>query len=279
MPAFESVSFPGANGTTLAGTLDIPDGDPLGWAVFCHGFALGKNSAAASRISKGLSAQGMGVLRYDAAGLGRSTGTWADGSFSTKVADLLNAVDYLRSRDRPATLLVGHSLGGAAALAAAHAVPGLAALVTIAAPFRPSHVVHLFEDELETIARQGHAAVTLGGRTLTIRQELVDDLRSHDLAGRIGSLGVPLLVMHSPQDGTVDVDNASEIFQAARSPRSFVSLEGASHLMPDREQTTRAADIIAAWSRVYLRRAREARLGAAQPREDSGHAGSAGGVA
>ncbi|WP_312178841.1 alpha/beta fold hydrolase [Arthrobacter sp.] len=255
MPAFESVTFPGANGTTLAGTLDIPDGGTLGWAVFCHGFALGKNSAAASRISKALSEQGIGVLRYDAAGLGRSTGTWEDGSFSTKVQDLLNAVDYLRSQGRPATLLVGHSLGGAAALAAAAMVPELAALVTIAAPFRPSHVLHLFEDELETIARLGQADVSLGGRTLTIRQELVDDLLRHDLAECISGLGVPLLVMHSPQDKTVDVQNADEIFRAAGSPRSFVSLEGADHLMPDREQTTRAAEVIAAWSRVYLRRA------------------------
>lgn len=276
MPEFESVSFPGANGTTLAGTLDIPDGAALGWAVFCHGFALGKNSAAASRISKRLSELGIGVLRYDAAGLGRSTGTWEDGSFSTKVADLLNAVDYLRSRDRSPTLLLGHSLGGAAALAAAANVPELAALVTIAAPFRPAHVLHLFEDELETIARQGHAAVVLGGRTLTIRQELVEDLRSHDLAGCISGLGVPLLVMHSPQDGTVDVENAAEIFLAARSPRSFVSLEGANHLMPDREQTTRAADIIAAWSRIYLQQAGTGQPGKGSRAAEAGTEGSGG---
>jgi pimeloyl-ACP methyl ester carboxylesterase len=256
MPEFESVAFPGVNGTTLAGTLDIPDGDPLGWAVFCHGFALGKNSAAASRISKELSAQGIGVLRYDAAGLGRSTGSWEDGSFSTKVADLHNALDFLRSQGRPAALLVGHSLGGTAALAAAGDVPELRALVTIAAPYRPSHVLHLFEDELDTIARRGASDVELGGRKLRIRQELVDDLRRHDLEACIRDLRVPLLVMHSEQDKTVDVENAAEIFRAAGSSRSFVALDGASHLMPDREQTTRAADVIAAWSRLYLQPAR-----------------------
>ncbi|MCC3282264.1 alpha/beta hydrolase [Arthrobacter caoxuetaonis] len=257
MPEFESVSFPGTNGTTLAGTLDIPDGDPLGWAVFCHGFALGKNSAAASRISKVLSEYGIGVLRYDAAGLGRSTGNWEDGSFSTKVADLHNAFDFMRSTGRSPALLIGHSLGGAAALSAAPDLSGLAAVVTIAAPFRPSHVAHLFEDELENIAAQGQADVEVGGRTLTIRHELVQDLHRHDLAGCIASLDMPLLIMHSPTDGTVGIDNASEIFRTARHPRSFISLEGAQHLMPEREQTTRAADIIAAWSGIYLRQARE----------------------
>lgn len=259
MPEFEAVSFPGVNGTTLAGTLDIPDGDARGWAVFCHGFALGKNSAAASRISKALANRGIGVLRYDAAGLGRSTGSWEDGSFSTKVADLHNAIGFLRSSGRPPALLIGHSLGGAAALAAAPRESSLAALVTIGAPFRPSHVAHLFEDELETIAARGQADVELGGRTLTIRRELVEDLHRHDLRESIESLDVPLLVMHSPTDETVGVENASEIFSAARHPRSFVSLEGAGHLMPDREQTTRAAEIIAAWSGVYLRQARETR--------------------
>lgn len=257
MPEFESVTFPGVNGTTLAGTLDVPDGNALGWAVFCHGFALGKNSAAASRISKALAERGIGVLRYDAAGLGRSTGSWEDGSFTTKVADLHNAMDFLRSSGRPPTLLIGHSLGGAAALAAAPGEDSLAAVVTIGAPFRPSHVAHLFEDELETIAARGEADVELGGRTMTIRHDLVEDLHSHDLHGCIESLDLPLLVMHSPTDETVGIENASEIFNAARHPRSFVSLEGASHLMPDREQTTRAAEIIAAWAGVYLRQARK----------------------
>ncbi|MBD7996708.1 alpha/beta fold hydrolase [Arthrobacter sp. Sa2CUA1] len=265
MPAFESVSFPGANGTTLAGTLDIPNGDALGWAVFCHGFALGKNSAAASRISKRLSELGIGVLRYDAAGLGRSTGTWEDGSFSTKVADLLNAVDYLRSRDRSPTLLLGHSLGGAAALAAAARIPELAAVVSIAAPFRPSHVAHLFEDELDTIAEQGQADVVLGGRTLRIRQELVADLYRHDLSGGIAGLQVPLLVMHSPDDLTVGIENATEIFQAAPHPRSFVALDGADHLLTDRNQTDRAAAIIAAWAGSYLCPPEESRSAGCPP--------------
>lgn len=252
MPTFESVSFPGVNNTTLAGTIDVPDGDVRGWAVFCHGFTLGKNSAAASRISKALAGHGIGVLRYDAAGLGGSTGAWEDGTFSTKVADVSSAVAFLRGQGRSVNLLIGHSLGGAAVLAAAGSVPELDAVVTIGAPFRPSHVLHLFEEEMQTIWQQGSAQVDLGGRSLQIRDDLLDDLSSHDLTGCIRELHLPLLVMHSPSDNTVGIDNASEIFSVARHPRNFISLEGSDHLMVDRSQTHRAADIIAAWAAVYL---------------------------
>ena len=252
MPAFESVSFSGVNNTSLAGTVDVPDGDVRAWAVFCHGFTLGKNSAAASRISKALAGHGIGVLRYDAAGLGGSSGAWEDGTFSTKVADVRSAAEFMRAQGREVSLLIGHSLGGAAVLAAAGSLPEVDAVVTIGAPFQPSHVVHLFEDERDTIREQGSAQVDLGGRNLQIRQELMSDLESHDLTGCIRELHRPLLVMHSPTDNTVGIDNASEIFSTARHPRNFISLEGSDHLMVDRAQTSRAADIIAAWSAVYL---------------------------
>ncbi|KAD3515162.1 alpha/beta fold hydrolase [Arthrobacter yangruifuii] len=252
MPSFESVSFPGVNGTTLAGTLDVPDGGARAWAVFCHGFTLGKNSAAASRISKALAGHGIGVLRYDAAGLGGSTGDWEDGSFSTKVADVRSACAFLAGSGRPVSLLIGHSLGGAAVLAAASEVDGLDAVVTIAAPFSPSHVLHLFESELDRIREQGSASVDLGGGELEIRRHLIEDLRSHDLTDSIRELHLPLLVMHSPTDNTVGIDNASEIFRTARHPRNFISLEGSDHLMVERAQTSRAAAIIAAWAGTYL---------------------------
>ena len=252
MPSFENVSFPGVQGTTLAGTLDVPDGGARAWAVFCHGFTLGKNSAAASRISKALAANGIGVLRYDAAGIGGSSGVWADGSFSTKVADIHSAAAYLQAQGRDVSLLVGHSLGGAAVLAAAGGLPGLAAVVTIAAPFKPSHVVHLFEAELDTIHAAGSADVDLGGRRMEIRREFLRDLEAHDLTERILELRLPLLVMHSPTDKTVGIENASRIFSTARHPRNFISLEGSDHLMVDRKQTARAAAIIAAWAGTYL---------------------------
>ena len=252
MPSFESVSFPGVNGATLAGTLDIPDGGTDAWALFCHGFTLGKNSAAASRISKALAARGIGVLRYDAAGLGGSTGNWEDGSFSTKVADVLSAAEFMAGSGRPVSLLVGHSLGGSAVLAAAAKVPGLQAVATIAAPFRPSHVARLFESELDEIAQEGRATVDLGGGALEIRQHLVEDLHNHDLTESIRDLHLPLMVMHSPTDNTVGIDNASEIFSTARHPRNFISLEGSDHLMVERALTNRAAAIIAAWAGIYL---------------------------
>lgn len=252
MPTFESVSFPGVNNTTLAGTLDLPDGEARAWAVFCHGFTLGKNSAAASRISKALAGHGIGVLRYDAAGLGGSGGAWEDGTFSTKVADVSSAVDFLHAQGHKVSLLIGHSLGGAAVLAAAGSIPELDAVVTIGAPFRPSHVMHLFEEEMQTIRQEGSAQVDLGGRSLQIREELLHDLAAQNLTECIRELHLPLLVMHSPTDNTVGIDNASEIFSVARHPRNFISLEGSDHLMVDRAQTSRAADIIAAWAGVYL---------------------------
>ncbi|MCC3277321.1 MULTISPECIES: alpha/beta hydrolase [unclassified Arthrobacter] len=251
-PTFEKVSFPGVNGTTLAGTLDVPDGGARAWAVFCHGFTLGKNSAAASRISKALAGRGIGVLRYDAAGLGGSTGNWEDGSFSTKVADVRSAAEFMAASGRPVSLLIGHSLGGAAVLAAAGQIPGLKAVATIAAPFRPDHVVHMFEEELDEIVEQGSASVDLGGGELEIRRHLVEDLRKHELTDSIRELHLPLLVMHSPTDNTVGIDNASEIFSTARHPRNFISLEGSDHLMVERAQTSRAAAIIAAWAGIYL---------------------------
>ena len=252
MPTVESVSFPGINNTTLAGTIDVPDGEPRGWAVFCHGFTLGKNSAAASRISKALAGHGIGVLRYDAAGLGGSSGAWEDGTFSTKVADVHSAVACLNRQGRRASLLIGHSLGGTAVLAAAGDLPGVTAVATIAAPFEPAHVLHLFEAEMHTIRTEGSAQVDLGGGSLEIREELLHDLQSHDLTERIRDLNRPLLILHSPTDTTVEIDNASEIFSTARRPRNFISLEGSSHLMVDRAQTRRAAAIIAAWAAVYL---------------------------
>ena len=250
--SFESVSFPGIHGTTLAGTVDVPAGGARAWALFCHGFTLGKNSAAASRISKALAARGIGVLRYDAAGLGGSTGNWEDGSFSTKVADVRSAAEFMAASGRQVSLLIGHSLGGAAVLMAAKHLDGLKAVVTIAAPFRPSHVLHLFEAELDRITEHGSASVDLGGGEVEIRRHLVEDLQSHDLTDSISNLHLPLLVMHSPTDNTVGVDNASEIFSAARHPRNFISLEGSDHLMVERALTNRAAAIIAAWAGIYL---------------------------
>jgi len=252
MPRFEPVKFPGVDGTTLAGILDIPDGAARAWAVFCHGFTLGKNSAAASRVAKALAARGIGVLRYDAAGLGGSTGAWHEGTFGTKIADVVSAARFMRSCGRPPGLLIGHSLGGAAVLAAALSVPEAAAVATIGSPFRPRHVVHLFEHVLDEVQSRGSAAVTIGRDTFRIRRELVADLYGTDLSGPIASLGRPLLVLHSPTDATVAVENGERIFAAARQPKSFISLDGCDHLLTERWQAERIAALVSSWADGFL---------------------------
>ncbi|NKX53215.1 alpha/beta hydrolase family protein [Arthrobacter mobilis] len=252
MPGIEQVKFAGLGGTVLAGTVDLPDTQVRAWAVFCHGFALGKNSAAAARISKALARHGIGVLRYDAAGIGASTGDWHDGTFTTKVAEIGCAARFMRETGRTISLLIGHSLGGAAVLDAAPDLDEVDAVVTVGAPFEPRHVVHLFDHVLDDVLAHGAADITLGGKRLRIRRQLVHDLEQADLTARIASLDRPLLVMHSPTDSTVGVENAGRIFQAARHPKSFISLEGSDHLLTDRVQSDRAGLIIAAWANQYL---------------------------
>ncbi|MFD1212468.1 alpha/beta hydrolase [Arthrobacter sp. GCM10027362] len=252
MPGIEPVKFPGVNGTTLAGVLNLPDSGARAWAVFCHGFTLGKNSAAASRVAKALAARGIGVLRYDAAGLGGSSGAWHEGTFSTKAADVASAARFMRDSGRPARLLIGHSLGGAAVLAAAASVPEAAAVVTIGSPFEPGHVVHLFEHVLDEVHRRGSAGITLGQGSFTIRRELVADLLGADLSAPIAALARPLLVLHSPDDTVVPAEEAERIFAAAGQPKSLISLDGCDHLLGSRRQAERVAGLIAAWAEEYL---------------------------
>jgi pimeloyl-ACP methyl ester carboxylesterase len=252
MTTFERVTFPGVNGATLAGTVDVPDGEVRAWAVFCHGFTLGRNSAAASRISKALARHGIGVLRYDAAGLGSSTGDWSDSTFTSKTQEIGCAAAFMRESGRPVSLLIGHSLGGAAVLNAAGSIEEAKAVVTVAAPFEPSHVMHLFDEAMDDIERHGVGEAVLGGKRLQIRKHFVEDLENADLTGCIRNLDRPLLVMHSPTDQTVGVENAGEIYAAARHPKSFIALEGSTHLLTDRDQTDRAGLLIAAWANQYL---------------------------
>lgn len=252
MPSIESVKFPSVSGATLAGVVDVPDGEARAWAVFAHGFTLGKNSAAASRISKALARHGIGVLRYDAAGLGSSTGDWSETTFSTKVDDIKQAAAFMAESGRPVSLLIGHSLGGAAVLGAVGSLEEVKAVVTISAPFEPSHALHLLDEAMDGVEREGVGEVTLGGKRLQIRKQLVDDLRRADLSACIHGMHRPLLVMHSPTDQTVGIDNAGQIFETARHPKSFISLEGSNHLLTDKVQTDRAALLITAWADQYL---------------------------
>ena len=252
MSRSEKVSFAGTTGEMLSGILDVPDGPVKGWGVFSHGFTLGKDSPAASRMCKALADNGVGMLRFDNLGLGESAGSWSEGSFSHKVADTVRAAEFMRREGKEISLLVGHSFGGAAVLAAAQHIPELDAVATVAAPFSPKHVAHVFDAALDRILSEGSAEVDLGGKIVEIRRHFVEDLENADLTDCITKLHRPLIVLHSPTDNTVGIENASTIFRTARHPRSFVSLEGSDHLLTGKGQAARAAKIISAWADQYL---------------------------
>ena len=248
----ERVSFPSVSGPKLAGLIDMPQGEPRGWGVFSHGFTLGKDSPAASRICKQLAAEGIGMLRFDNLGLGDSEGDWGDGSFSHKVADTVQAARFMADTGRQIELLVGHSFGGAAVIAAARDIPEADAVATVGAPYDPSHVERQYDAVVERVLAHGEAPVQFGDKALTMKRAFVEDVRTADLRDAIRTLRRPLLVLHSPTDNTVGIANASEIFKAARHPRNFISLEGSDHLLTARGQAQRAARIISAWADQYL---------------------------
>lgn len=251
MPA-ERFQFTGSEGQQLAAALDIPEGPVHAYALFAHCFTCGKDGLAAKRIAVALAARGIAVLRFDFTGLGSSEGDFANSTFSSNVADLVLAADHLRQTRQAPALLIGHSLGGAAILAAAGQIPDARAVVTIGAPSDPSHVAGRFADSIEKIRTDGEAEVSLAGRPFTIRRAFLNDIAEHSLVGHITKLHKALLVMHAPTDDTVSIDNATRIFVAAKHPKSFVSLADANHLLSDRRDAAYVADVIAAWASRYL---------------------------
>lgn len=248
----ERVTFGSSTGPSLAGIIDRPDGEPRGWGVFSHGFTLGKDSPAAARICKQLAEDGIGMLRFDALGLGDSEGDWGDGSFTVKVNDVIRACEFMAEQGTPADILVGHSFGGAAVIAAARQAPGVRAVATVGAPVDPSHAEQHYDAVVDRVLSEGSAEWMAGGRTLTLKRAFVEDVRAAALHDKIRGLRMPLLILHSPTDNTVGIENASEIFRTARHPRSFVSLEGSEHLLTGPGQARRAARIIGAWADAYL---------------------------
>ena len=264
----QQLTFPGSDGVELAAVLDLPEGTPASFAVFAHCFTCGKDSHAATRISRQLTHRGIAVLRYDFAGLGDSGGEFADATFTSGVDDLVAAAAWLRDTHRAPSLLVGHSLGGAAVLAAASRLPEVTAVATLAAPADPAHIARLFDGAAGELSADGEARVRIGERELTIRRELMDDLAEQRQSNRIAELGAALLVLHSPQDETVPLADAGAIYQAARHPKSFVALDGADHLLSDRVDSRYAADVIATWASRYLDVAEEGRPDAAVTTDD-----------
>lgn len=249
----ERLTFTGHSGATLAARLDLPDGPHLATALFAHCFTCSKDIPAARRIAARLAGAGIAVLRFDFTGLGHSEGEFENTSFTSNIEDLVLAAKALAARDMAPGLLIGHSLGGAAVLAAASRIDSARAVVTIAAPFDPGHVMHNFGDALERIEAEGVAEVQLGGHAVRIGRDFINDVKAETLAPRIKDLDRALLVLHAPRDTLVGIENAAEIFKAARHPKSFVTLDDADHLITGPGDAEYAAQVIAAWAARYLK--------------------------
>ncbi|WP_390913983.1 alpha/beta fold hydrolase [Pseudosulfitobacter sp. SM2401] len=249
----QRITFPGHNGAQLSARLDLPAGPHMATAIFAHCFTCGKDIPAARRIAARLSGMGIAVLRFDFTGLGHSEGEFANTSFTTNVDDLVAAAAHLSAIGMPPALLIGHSLGGAAVLKAATKINGIKAVATLGAPFDPGHVTHNFADALPEIKAKGSAEVSLGGRPFTIGQKFVEDVASTELKACVASLNSALLVLHAPQDSIVSIDNAAEIFGAAKHPKSFVTLDDADHLITRSEDAEYAAEVITTWASRYLK--------------------------
>ncbi len=248
----DKATFPGAHGAMLAARLDAPDGPVRACALFAHCFTCNKDIFAASRIAQALVEHGLAVLRFDFTGLGHSEGEFANTDFSSNVEDLLAAADWLRGSLQAPALLIGHSLGGSAVLAAAASIPEVRAVATIGAPSDVSHVTGLFREQVPEIEARGEALVQLAGRPFRIRREFLADAAEQNLREKIGTMERALLILHSPVDETVAIGNATGIFVNARHPKSFISLADADHLLRRRSDAVYAANVIAAWSERYL---------------------------
>jgi alpha-beta hydrolase superfamily lysophospholipase len=246
------IEFENEKGDLLAARLDEPDGETRAYALFAHCFTCSKDILAASRVSQGLVERGLGVLRFDFTGLGSSEGEFGNTTFSSNIGDVRNAAAWLRARRSAPALLIGHSLGGAAVLAAAGDIPECRAVATIGAPADPAHVTHLLGGAIGEIERTGCAEVSIGGRPFRIGRDFVRDLEEQDPERAIGSLRRALMVMHAPTDTIVSVENAARIFGWAKHPKSFVSLDSADHLLTKRRDSEYVADVLAAWAARYL---------------------------
>jgi len=255
--ATERITFKGSLGEDLAARLEMPRGTPRAFALFAHCFSCSKDIFAASKISRQLADDGIAVLRFDFTGLGHSDGDFANTNFSSNVADLVAAANFMRETFEAPKLLIGHSFGGAAVLLAAHEVPECKAVVTLGAPADTDHVTQNFADHLDQIERDGVAGVTLGGRPFTIKKQFVDDLTNHEVTKAAASLKRALLIMHAPLDEQVSVENASQLFVTAKHPKSFVSLDSADHLITRPEDATYAANVLCAWAERYIEAPRQ----------------------
>ena len=250
---FKKLEFTNDAGEKLSARLDFPkDDQPLAYALFAHCFTCSKNIKAISHISRALTRNGIAVMRFDFTGLGESEGDFADTNFSSNVGDLVMAAEFMASRYEAPKILIGHSLGGAAVLQAAARIPSSAAVITVAAPANPGHVTSALGDTKEIIERRGEANVDFAGRTFKIKKQFLDDLESVPMQQTIRNLNRALLIFHSPVDGIVGIENAAKIFQIARHPKSFISLDKADHLLMNSKDSQYVGRLIAAWAIKYI---------------------------
>ena len=247
------VEFTNTEGQSLAGKIEMPgDQKPVAYAIFAHCFTCSKNLNTVRNISRGLNRNGIAVLRFDFTGLGDSEGDFSDTNFSSNIKDLIQAADYLKANYEAPQIIIGHSLGGAAVLRTAAKIESVKAVATIGAPFDPPHVKKLLSSGIEEIEQKGEAEVSIGGRPFRIKKHFIDDLEKYDSADEIKNLNRALLVIHSPQDTTVGINNAGEIFGAAMHPKSFVSIDGADHLVTNDQDSIYVGEVISSWAKRYV---------------------------
>ncbi len=249
----KKVKFKNSEGQLLAAKLELPDKQEAhNYALFAHCFTCNKNLTAVRNISRALNNYGIAVLRFDFTGLGESEGEFADTNFTSNVSDLVCAADFLAQEYQAPSILIGHSLGGAAVIFAAERIPSIRALATVGAPASPAHVSHLFSGGLDEIEAKGEAEVNIGGRPFRLKKDFIDDIQAVNLEEVLQRLKKPLLVAHSPQDMTVEIENAKRIYHYAKHPKSFISIDGADHLLTDAKDSTYIGNVIAGWVERYL---------------------------
>ena len=251
----KKLTFEGAYGDTLSARLDLPeDESPEAYVLFAHCFTCSKNLKSINNIAKALTNKNFAIFRFDFTGLGESEGDFSDTNFSSNIDDLVKAAEYMKSEFESPDILVGHSLGGAAVLQAAHRIPQAKAVATIAAPCNPDHVKQNFTPKLDEIEEKGHAEVMLEGRAFTIKKQFLDDLDELNMDQRIKTLDKALLILHSPVDNRVGIENAGHIFKQAKHPKSFISLDDANHLLTQQKDSQYVGTMLATWAYTYVQK-------------------------
>ena len=253
MPS-EKVEFKGAFGDRLSAKIDYPDtGELKSWVLFAHGFSIGKDLKPIRTISKSLVKDGFGMLRFDFTGLGDSEGNFSDTNFSSNCEDIRQAANFLRENHKAPCVMIGHSFGGTATLKVADEIPECKAVATIGSPCDTTHIIHQFADKIEEIEEEGEAKVLLAGRPFVIKEQFLEDIGNQDIAKEIADLNRALMIFHSPQDKVVSIDNAAHIYGKAMHPKSFVSLDGADHLLlKNPADAEYVAHVLAAWAHRYI---------------------------